>query len=244
MSKRFTDTNKYKKPFIRGLQGAYKLLWDYLYHDCDHAGIWIVDFQIAQIYIGDDMPINKNDALKYFNDGEIRIIEIDNNTKWFIPSFISFQYGILSEENRAHNSVIQILKKYELWNKGLITPLQGRKDKDKDMDKDKDKDMDKEKTWKTSFEIYSKELTEFYNQLISDQDYIKDRQKYHPNMDIELSLEKAYKDYWNTEAGWKRKKQARIKEIDWKATFTNALTLKSNQVWNRNSGGLPSSNLK
>ena len=51
MAKRFTDTNKYKKPFIRGLQGAYKLFWDYLYHDCDHAGIWIVDFEIAQTYL-------------------------------------------------------------------------------------------------------------------------------------------------------------------------------------------------
>ena len=92
MAKRFTDTNKYKKPFIRGLQGAYKLLWDYLYHDCDHAGIWIVDFDIAQIYVGKDMPINKDDALKYFNTDEQRIIEICKGKKWFIPGFIDFQY--------------------------------------------------------------------------------------------------------------------------------------------------------
>ena len=59
MAKRFTDTEKYRKPFLRGLQGAYKLLWDFLYHDCNHAGIWIKDFEIAQIYIGNDMPINE-----------------------------------------------------------------------------------------------------------------------------------------------------------------------------------------
>ena len=139
MAKRFTDTNKYKKPFIRGLQGAYKVLWDYLYHDCDHAGIWIVDFEIAQIYVGSDLPINKADALKFFNESEKRIIEIDYGTKWFIPSFISFQYGELKESNRAHNSVINILK-----NKGLISSLQGAKDKDKDMVKDLDKEKDKE----------------------------------------------------------------------------------------------------
>lgn len=140
MAKRFTDTNKYKKPFIRGLQGAYKLLWDYLYHDCDHAGIWIVDFEIAKIYIGEDMPINKEDALKYFNKGEKRIIEINNGSKWFIPSFIEFQYGILNENNRAHNSVILILKKYDLLNnKGLIRGLKAPMDKDKVIDKFKDK---------------------------------------------------------------------------------------------------------
>jgi hypothetical protein len=114
MAKRFTDTNKYKKPFIRGLQGAYKLLWDYLYHECDHAGIWIVDFEIAQLYIGKDMPVNAVDALKYFNTDEKRIIEVDKGSRWFIPSFISFQYGELNELNRAHGSVIAILRKYNL----------------------------------------------------------------------------------------------------------------------------------
>jgi len=139
MAKRLTDTNKYKKPFIRSLPGPYKIFWDYLYLDCDHAGIWIVDFEIAQLYIGKDMPICREDALKYFNNGEKRIIEIDNGSKWFISPFIDFQYGELNEANRAHNSVMQILKKYSLLkkkNKPLISPLQG--DKDKDMVKDMD----------------------------------------------------------------------------------------------------------
>lgn len=145
MAKRFTDTNKYKKPFIRGLQGAYKLLWDYLYHDCDHAGIWIVDFDIAQVYLGADMPVNRADALKFFNKDEVRIIEIDKGSKWFIVPFIEFQYGELNEQNRAHNSVIQILRKYKLYkNKPLTSPFKGAMDMDKDKDKDMDmvKDMD------------------------------------------------------------------------------------------------------
>jgi len=140
MAKRFTDTNKYKKPFIRGLQGAYKLLWDYLYHECDHAGIWIVDFEVAQLYLGHDMPVNKIDALKYFNSDEKRIIEVDKGSRWFLPSFIDFQYGTLNDTNRAHSSVISILKKYNLYKqkKPLISPIQGAMDKDKDKDKDMD----------------------------------------------------------------------------------------------------------
>jgi hypothetical protein len=162
MAKRFTDTNKYKKPFVRGLQGAYKLLWDYLYHDCDHAGIWIVDFEIAQLYLGSDVPVNKQDALKFFNDGEIRIIEVENGTKWFIKPFIEFQYGKLNENNRVHSSIIQVLNKID---KGLIRSLQGRKDKDKD--KEKDKEEDKEEN--------NFQFSEFYDNEISidqDPDYL------------------------------------------------------------------------
>lgn len=141
MAKRFTDTNKYKKPFIRGLQGAYKLFWDYLYHDCDHAGIWIVDFEIAQLYLGRDMPVNRYDALKFFNEGETRIIEFDNAKKWLIVPFIQFQYGELNEQNRVHASILLELKKAGI-NKGLISSLQGAKDMD--MDKDKDKEQEEE----------------------------------------------------------------------------------------------------
>ena len=156
MAKRFTDTNKYKKPFIRGLQGAYKLFWDYLYHDCDHAGIWIVDIQIAQMYLGSDMKITKEKALLNFNFDEVRIVEIDNGKKWFIPSFITFQYGQLSDSNRAHTSIILVLKKHDLLNidlsiKPLASPLQG--DKDMVMEKEMDMVMDKVKEKQKNSEI-------------------------------------------------------------------------------------------
>jgi hypothetical protein len=128
------------------------LLWDFLYHDCDHAGVWIVDFETAQIFIGKDMKVNYEDALKFFNSGEVRIVVLDGGSRWFIPSFIEFQYGKLSEKNRLHISVISILSKYDLLdesfnlklNKPLISPLQGAKDKEQYKEKEKDKDKDKE----------------------------------------------------------------------------------------------------
>jgi len=113
-----------------------------LYHDCDHAGVWIVDFQIAQIFIGEDATVNEKEALKLFNKDEKKIVVFDSGQKWFLPSFIEFQYGVLNESNRAHNSVLTILKKYNLikYVKTLSSPLQGGKDMDKDKDKVKDKD--------------------------------------------------------------------------------------------------------
>lgn len=152
MGKRFTDTNKYKKSFIRGLPGPYKLLWDYLYHDCDHAGIWHVDFEIAQVYLGKDMPVDQETALKLFNNGEERIKVLNCSTKWFIPSFIVFQYDAtvdeLNQNNQAHKGVLKILIKEGVIQepqKPLESPLEGATQAPKDMDKDKDKDKEKDK---------------------------------------------------------------------------------------------------
>ena len=137
MAKRFTDTEKWKKPFIRGLQGAYKLLWLYICDDCDHAGIWQVDIEVAQIRIGE--KIDSKEAIKSFDE---KIIIFDKGNKWFIPSFLEFQYPSgLNPDNRAHNSVIILLEKYNLRisnNKPLISPSEGSMDMDmvKDMDKD------------------------------------------------------------------------------------------------------------
>lgn len=155
MAKRFTDTNKWKKPFIRGLSGPYKLLWMYLCDDCDHAGIWQVDFEMARFIIGE--KVNLETAKKAFTD---KIIEVENGTKWFIPSFIEFQYPAgLNQQNNAHSSVISQLKKYNLLDienkiKPLNSPLIGAKDGalDKDMDKDMDMDMDMDKAKKPKSE--------------------------------------------------------------------------------------------
>jgi len=141
MAKRFTDTEKYKKHFIRNLPAAYKIFWDYLYHDCDHAGIWYVDMEVAQIRIGKDAPIDKEKALELFNQGETRIYVLNGGRKWFIKPFVEFQYGVLNPNNRVHQSVIEELKREGAY-KYLTSPIQGAKDKDKDIDKDKDKDKD------------------------------------------------------------------------------------------------------
>lgn len=133
MAKRFTDTDKWKKPFIRGLEAKYKLLWFYILDDCDHAGLWIVDLEIASIRCG--FEYSEKDVLDAIGE-QIEIIK--GGQIWFIRDFIDFQYGVLNESNRAHNSVLNILKKNKI--KPLISPLEGVKDKDKDKDLDKDYD--------------------------------------------------------------------------------------------------------
>jgi hypothetical protein len=143
MSKRFTDTTVFRKDFIRGLQGPYKLLWFYLIAECNHAGVWDVELDVAQLRIGADSPITKEGALAAFGE---KVQQIDGGKKWFIPSFVEFQYGELNEENRAHKSVLDILHGLGLnGKKPLPRGMQGRKDKD--MDKDMETDTDFSAFW-------------------------------------------------------------------------------------------------
>jgi hypothetical protein len=188
MAKRFTDTHKYKKPFIRSLPGPYKLLWDFLYHDCDHAGIWILDLQIAQTYIGHDMPIDPKKALELFNTPEEqRIVEIDNGKKWFIPSFIEFQYGHLSEKNRAHLNVISILKKFGLLNddltlkkifKPLTRPLQGAKEQEKEQEKEMEQEKEQEPKGGMGEKLIVQEMRDIW--IKNKPDYPEDAKKDSP----------------------------------------------------------------
>lgn len=132
MAKRFTDTDKWKKQLLRSMPTEYKLLWIYICDDCNHAGIWHVDMDVASLRIGEALDHQR--AIEVFKD---KVVVFDNGFKWYIPDFIEFQYGELNEKNRVHESVIKELNKYDLLkNKGLISPLQGVKDKDKDKDKE------------------------------------------------------------------------------------------------------------
>ena len=161
MAKRFTDTEKWRKKFIKTLSPTYKLFFLYLLDDCNHAGIWHVEPDVASLRIGEE--INIEEAKKCLGK---HIIEIDHGEKWFIPYFIEYQYGELHENNRAHNSVLQILNKYDLINKGLVRGLQDRKDMDKDKDKDKEKVKDIYEYWNKKRLIKHTKLTDRMKQNI------------------------------------------------------------------------------
>jgi hypothetical protein len=118
MAKRFTDTDKWKKGFIRNLPAKFKLLWLYILDDCNHAGIWDTDFEVASIRIGN--KINPTEAAKVF-ESQIKIF--DDGNKWFIPKFIDFQYGTLNENSRPHQAVIKLLDKYDVYNIEGISPV-------------------------------------------------------------------------------------------------------------------------
>jgi hypothetical protein len=160
MAKRFTDSDKWKKAFIKSLPVEYKLFWLYLLDDCDFCGIWHVGFDVAELRIG--LPLVRKRAEDLF---EGKIVVFDDGEKWFIPDFIEFQYGTLNEQNRMHRGVLSQLHKYKL--KPLQSPIKGAKDKDKD--KDKDKEQDKEQDGRLSFDV----LWELYDKKVGDKAKLK-----------------------------------------------------------------------
>ena len=86
-------------------------------------------------------------------------------------------------------------------------------------------------SWLSDFNIYKSLALEAIQSLLKDPAWIAERERYHPGLNIRLSLEKAWGDFWATEAGWKNKKAKKPKEIDWKRTANNSLSQKSSQVW-------------
>lgn len=90
---------------------------------------------------------------------------------------------------------------------------------------------EKPKTWRTDCDTYLVECKAASVALHDDDAYIADREQYHPGLDIKLSIKKAFSDYWGTPAGWKKKKASRSTNLDWRATYNTALTMKINQVW-------------
>ena len=143
IAKRFTDSEKWNKQWIRELPPNMKLFWFYLLDNCDHAGIYNVDIKLANFQIG-VRGLTEEKILETFN----RKILPFKSGKWFIPKFIEFQYGDLNESNRAHLSVIKILKKYKLYEndeiiRGLKAPSHGAMVKDMVKFKLKEKTKDK-----------------------------------------------------------------------------------------------------
>lgn len=91
--------------------------------------------------------------------------------------------------------------------------------------------------WRKDFSKYMDGLRQCFSAILRHQEWTQDIERYHPSIDINLTLEKACKYFWATEAGWKNKKASKSEYIDWKSTFTNALSIKSNLVYKTNGKG-------
>ena len=136
MAKRFTDSEKWADPWFMDLPNKYKLFWLYLLDSCNHAGVWKVNFKVANFYIGEHLEPSE---VKRVLSARVNIID---DTYWYIEKFITFQYGGIKNDN-VGKSVQKILERHNLLGacEGLPSPLAGTKDKakDKDMVKVKEK---------------------------------------------------------------------------------------------------------
>lgn len=136
MAKRFTDTELWDKEWFMKLSPKHKCLIRFIFDKCDVAGVWSPNWKLASAYIGDQVS---DEDLAVFN-GQLEKMDAG---KYFVPDFIAFQYGQLSENCKPHQKIITLLKKYSLfervyipYTKGIYTLQEEEEEKDKEMEKD------------------------------------------------------------------------------------------------------------
>ena len=139
MGKRFTATEKWRDPWFRRLSVPAKLLWIYILDECDAAGVWKVDVELAGLLIGYTYPMDT--VLDTFKD---RIHIIDDGNKWFVSKFIEFQYGSLSKKSPPHLHVISLLTRHGINSKPYLKGIHTLKEEEEE--KDKEKEEEKVKT--------------------------------------------------------------------------------------------------
>ena len=140
MAKRLTDTEKWNDDWYISLSNDYRIIWQWLLDNCNHAGICKRSIRLLNLMCNTN--VSENDLLLVM---EGRIILKDNN--WFIPKFLKFQYASLHSNRPVIISVVKELEKHN-----LITYIPESFGNDyliiKDKDKDKDKDIIKHKNSK------------------------------------------------------------------------------------------------
>ena len=112
--KRFTETNKWRDPWFRKLSAVQKLAFIYLVENCDEAGVWDPDYELANFSIGAEVDWDKMmQAL-----GPDRLLLLDNGS-WFLTKFLEFQCGpVLRPDCRPHVKILSTLREHG------IEPLQ------------------------------------------------------------------------------------------------------------------------
>lgn len=137
MAKRFIDTELWQKEWFQDLSIENKLLLKYIFENCDCAGVWNSNYRLASFILG--FSVTKNDITN-INEKKQQF-EFLNNGDIFVIDFIKFQYGTLSENCKPHKSVIEKLKKYNLYErvlKGYGKGLETLEEKEQEQYKEKE----------------------------------------------------------------------------------------------------------
>jgi hypothetical protein len=128
--KRFTETEKWRDPWFQGLSKPHRSLWLWLCDRVDNAGVVDICWPILNAEIGENLTAKDMEAL-----GD-RVEHITNG-KWWIPRFVAFQFGELSEASKVHQTVIKLLEKHGLADR--VGHRVGPTHKEKEEDKDKER---------------------------------------------------------------------------------------------------------
>jgi len=232
MAKRFTDSNKWGDDFFAELSPKYKLLWLYMLDSCDHAGLFKVVKKNINFHL--DGEYDLAEILEIFKD---KIIVVEEKL-WFIPNFITFQYGNIDSGNSVHESVMKLLGEKGLLNsfkrvyKGLGNSSVRDKDKEQDKFQEQLQEQVKEQVQAQDKDIGGNRKTKKQPQQTSkfNPPQVSDIKEYCESRKNRVDPEKFF-DYYQSK-GWMIGKN---KMKDWKAAVRT--WEKNDETFGRNTRG-------
>lgn len=110
MAKRLTDTEKWNDDWYVSLDNDYRIIWQWLLDNCNHAGICKNSIGILNMMCR--TSITEKELIKKM---EGRLVVVDN--LWFIPKFLKFQYASLNSNRPVIISVVKEIIKHKLVDK-------------------------------------------------------------------------------------------------------------------------------
>ena len=128
--KRFTETEKWRDPWFRKLSAGAKLAFLYIIDNCDNAGVWTADKELADFSIGMEIPWVK--VLEAFGER----VSVLPSGDWLIVRFVEFQFGKLSKDCKPHLQVMRLIEKHRV-SKGYPKGFRTLEEKEEDKEKDK-----------------------------------------------------------------------------------------------------------
>lgn len=108
MSKRFTESEKWRDVWFRKLSPLHKCLWTYLTDNCDQAGVIDIDWELASFQIG--AKVKADDLTSAFSK-QVYALPCG---KWIVLRFVEFQYGTPSRCCKPHARIFDALERHGL----------------------------------------------------------------------------------------------------------------------------------
>ena len=154
---------------------------------------------------------SKPTTIKFFkmleNDGMIftKIVGKGNRRKHLliVANWNDFQESLT--ENFTESKPVRLPK---------VNPCVDRKCTSNKKEKNEKNDKEEYLTWRNDFEIYKSELREEYLKLINDDEFLETQKRFHPGVDIKLSIEKACVNFLGNRSRLEKiKRKAGLKKL-------------------------------
>lgn len=150
------------------------------------------------------------------NDNMIKVINETVTTRLIVCNYDSYQF--VENANKTQTK----------RNRNAIETQQSTT---KELEEINNINIINNKNWRENFEFYLEDCKKGFREFLDKKENIEHVETYYPNVDLQLTLEKSFKEYWGTEKGWKKRKLSKTNELDWYSTIINLLKQKFNLVY-------------